>query len=149
MMYYIWIDHLGVPCAILVNKALYHSYGTPSEQQIRVTVNDVQLRLVPDKTSFRHVCPWDTKLSMCFANLEKNDGTPYELCGRTLLRRMCAELRNQFGLDMRCGFDLRFNLLKEVKELHNELTTLDSHNSKNYSIYSLFSIEEDLVQIIH
>jgi glutamine synthetase len=40
------------------------------------------------------VCPWNTKIGgIVFARVEKLDGTPYQMCGRTQLRRACNEMK--------------------------------------------------------
>jgi len=49
---------------------------------------------------------------MVFARLEKLDGSPYEISGRSQLRRACQDLKKHFGYDLRCGFELKFKLLK-------------------------------------
>ena len=48
---------------------------------------------------------------MVFARLENLDGTPFDLCGRTLLKKATTELKNNFGFDLRASLTVEFTLL--------------------------------------
>ena len=125
---------------------------------MRVTVGGQELRLLADRTFYRQVCPWNTKVGgMVFARLEKLDGTPYELCGRSQLRRACQDLKQHFGYDLRCGFELKFKLLKHgsvsvqhgLQEIQRPALENVESNTVSDSAYSLLAHEEDFLAIIH
>ncbi|TNV78932.1 hypothetical protein FGO68_gene15654 [Halteria grandinella] len=71
------------------------------------------IKLVADKSSQRP-CPWNPKLSIVFLNQQWIDGTPYDLCSRTLLQKAAARLRKEHGLEMRAGIELEFILVRKV-----------------------------------
>lgn len=75
-----------------------------------------ELRVVPDKTSYRP-CPWDKEghTGLVWSQLENLDGTPFELCGRSLLKSASSELRKQYGYELRVGFEFDFSLIQYSK----------------------------------
>ena len=50
------------------------------------------IRMIPDKNSYRP-CPWNSKAGMVFVKFENFDGSSFELCSRSLLKKACQDLK--------------------------------------------------------
>lgn len=81
------------------------------------------VRIIPDKSTYR-VCPWNPTYGLCFANFENLDGTPFEMCSRSMLKRACTGLRKNYGIEMRIGIEIEFTLCKKVETTENGITHL-------------------------
>lgn len=132
MVHYLWQNVVGVPCAKLINKIRYYKSETDNESQVRACSLGVALtpsaidkvcsglnypnpyadvKLIPDRASYR-VCPWNNKIGMTFVRMENMDGTPFDLCSRTILQKACSEMKRLYGYELRTGIEIEFNLFK-------------------------------------
>lgn len=112
---------------------------------------------MPDRPSYRQVCPWNHKVAVTFARLEYPNGTPYELCGRTQLYRAIHDLKQHFGLEMRLGIQFDFKLYKPSTEkiqhgiqevTHATFEPMENNMAANNS-NSMMAIEDELLEVSH
>ncbi len=71
------------------------------------------MRIRPDKSTFKQ-CPWNPKLGMVFVDIFNLDGTPFDMCGRHLLRRAKSILHDLGGYLVKIGIEIEFVLIVEA-----------------------------------
>lgn len=78
------------------------------------------LRLKPDPASRARIdgIPGKPPLNIAFADLVETDGTPWDACPRTFLRRTMEELRDEWGITSRSTFEHEFVDVSEEGEHH-------------------------------
>ncbi|CAM6026550.1 unnamed protein product [Sphagnum balticum] len=70
-----------------------------------------EIRLMPD-ASTKHRLPWCPEHELVLADMHVKPGIPWQLCPRSVLRRVALNLVKEFGLVVRAGFESEFYLLK-------------------------------------
>lgn len=69
------------------------------------------LRFSSDKSTYKQN-PFNPEIGLAFVDIKNLDGTPFELCPRTLLKRACKELLD-LGLEIKAGIEIEFTVLKD------------------------------------
>ena len=62
-----------------------------------------------DKEANIYVCPWSDDIIICADLQDKFTEKASDLCGRTLLVKICEEA-NKNGFQLKVGFEIEFNL---------------------------------------
>jgi glutamine synthetase len=93
------------------------------------------------------VCPWNKKMGLVFVDFAYTDGTPLELCSRSLLKRAVKQLKEEFDLELKLGVELEFIVYdkKVAADSTVTYTRADKHKFFNHSAFP--PMEEDFLAI--
>ncbi|WP_017873124.1 glutamine synthetase beta-grasp domain-containing protein [Candidatus Caldatribacterium saccharofermentans] len=76
-----------------------------------VRIEESDMKLVPDLDTFI-VCPWEEeRVARVICDVRRPDGTPFEGCPRTNLKRVLEEARKK-GFELKVGTEAEFFILK-------------------------------------
>ncbi|GBG83774.1 hypothetical protein CBR_g37575 [Chara braunii] len=81
---------------------------------------DNEVRLLPEEDTRRSI-PWCSGHDIVLTTLYKAPGEVWESCPRGNLVRMLAQLKKEFNLELRAGFENEFYLLKPATGTETEL----------------------------
>lgn len=110
-------------------------------------INASDMTLVPDPDTFS-ILPWthgQQTAAQIICDITHNDGTPYEGCPRTMLRRLCNEYEEKHNLQMMVSPELEFFLIPE-KAYDTQTHTFDLKQLDNRG-YCARSITDPTLQI--
>jgi glutamine synthetase len=134
MIYYLWINVVGMTCAKLVPYAKY--LRDVKEPTTRAAAFGCMMlpsgfdELVPGleypnpfvdfifhplSHTLRTV-PWPSKAKVGFvySQFTELDGSTYEMCGVTLLNKATERLKKEYGLELKVGIEIEFNVYRKV-----------------------------------